>query len=585
MQEHSHRERVGGLVATRATCSCLRQYQSVVVPSKTPDELEAEKWLFVLGLGRGLFWYSRGLRFHRLMIALMTLVAQGIIGSIYSFNTLEPHVNILFGSETKSIHVYLTSTLSLGLAAAVSGPFLERGGPRAGMTVGSILFSMGFLLAQVAIAVKSLPLLYIGFGVLAGIGHGILLISSISTLLKWFPDWRGLVTGVCLAGMGLGTSLWKILYDNMLQSSPSRLDVGGSLNYLFAVTGGAALVILLLSAMVLRTPPPTFSVNGHDIHNIPLSAAPSPTRVQDDFLNVGMTLINYAALEPRHSIVTTDKEYFQQVKALTLVQCIFSTDFFWLFIVFTANLTPTVLFLPQVDDAATIILHKTLQDADNFLSRMTLTTTIGVVIAPLLSDLVIRISYANPANARKMVFFIMVAVEVAMLGLLMSEWKDLRSGVWYGMSVCVGGGYGVIPSLIADMFGVYNAGTMYGLIMTSRSVGAVVVGFLLPSMSHTEDAIHVQLVVMVAFVAFAAVMMVFVRTNPMDRFFHGYQLTLFNKVVIQIPCRTNSDATNIEEIRKVAVSSAAIDAFFLISPSRMSTDLKLSSDSQEQSQR
>ncbi|CAK4493454.1 unnamed protein product [Aphanomyces euteiches] len=510
------------------------------------------------------------------MIALMTLVTQGIIGSIYSFSILEPHVKELFGSETKFIQVQLTSTLSLGLAAAVSGPFLERGGPRAGMTVGSILFSVGLLLAQLAIVVKSLPLLYIGFGVLAGIGHGILLISSISTLLKWFPDWRGLVTGVCLAGSGLGTSLWKILYDNMLQSSPSR-----SLNYLFAVTGGAALVILLLSAMVLRTPPPTFSVNGHDMHNIPLSAAPSMTRVQDDFLNVSMALINFAALEPTHSNVTTDKEYFQQVKALTLVQCIFSTDFFWLFIVFTASLTPTVLFLRQINDAATIILHKTPQDGDNFLSRMTLTTTIGVIIAPLLSDLVIRIAYANPANARKMVFFIMVAVEATMLGLLMDEWKDLSSGVWYGVCACAGGGYGIIPSLITDMFGVYNAGTMYGLIMTSHSIGAVVVGFLLPSMSVTEDAVHVQLVVMFAIVAFAAVMMVFVRTNPTDRFVHGYQLTLCNKVVIRIPSRTNSDATNIEEIRKVAVSSAAIDAFFLISPC---FDLKLSSNSQEHSQ-
>ncbi|CAK4579834.1 unnamed protein product [Aphanomyces euteiches] len=334
--------------------------------------------------------------------------------------------------------------------------------------------------------------------------------------------------------------------------------------------------------MVLRTPPPNFAVNGHDIHNIPLSAAPSPTRVQDEFLNVGMTLVNYAALEPRHTMLSTDKEYFQQVKALTLVQCIFSTDFLWLFIIFAANLAPTVLFLPQVNDAITIVLHKSLEDASELLSRITLTTPIGVLVAPVLSDVVIRIFYANPAFARKMIFFVMVAMQAIVLGFLIRTWTDLYSWAWYGVVICVGGGFGVIPSLVCDMFGVYNAGTMYGLIMASRSIGAVVVGFILPSMSHTEKSIHIQLVAMFAFAAVAAVMMIFVRTNTMDRFFHGYQLTLFNKVVIQVPFRTSTAGSNLVKRRQITAATAAPnDAFFLMSPPRMSDMSILSPDSQE----
>ncbi|KAG9400817.1 hypothetical protein AC1031_010255 [Aphanomyces cochlioides] len=566
----------------RGIFSRLGQYWCVTVPPKTQQELEAERWLFVIDLRRNRFWFSNGLLFQRWVLALLTLLTQAAIGSLYSFNTLAPYLDAYFGGNTNAIPVYLISTLSLGLAGAVSGPFLERSGPRASMMLGSAVFCVGLFLSQVAVAVKSLALLYIGFGVLTGIGHGVLLISSMSTLLKWFPDWRGLVTGVCVAGMGLGTAICNIFYSHLLESSPSKLGVAGAVGYIFVLTGGISLIILFLSVMVLRTPPPNFAVNGHDIHNIPLTAAPSPTRVQDEFLNVGMTLVNYAALEPRHTMLSTDKEYFQQVKALTLIQCIFSTDFLWLFIIFAANLAPTVLFLPQVNDAITIILRKRLEDASEFLSRMTLTTPIGVLVAPVLSDVVIRIFYANPAFARKMIFFVMIAMQAIMLGFLITKWTDLYSWAWYGVVICVGGGFGVIPSLVSDMFGVYNAGTMYGLIMVSRSIGAVVVGFILPSMPHTEDAIHIQLVAMFAFAAFAAVMMVFVRTNTMDRFFHGYQLTLFNKVVIQVPFRTSTAGSNLVKRRQITAATAAPnDAFFLMSPPCVSDMSILSPDSQE----
>ncbi|KAH9184839.1 hypothetical protein AeNC1_013182, partial [Aphanomyces euteiches] len=366
----------------RGICSWLGEYWRVTIPPKTSNELDAEQWLFVVGLPRGRFWSSRPLFFQWWYLALLTLLTQGIIGCIYSFNTMAPSIDRFFGVETNSIH----SVTVL-----------------AGMTLGCVFFCLGLVLAQVAITVKSLALLYAGFGVLAGVGHGILLISSMSTLLKWFPDWRGVVTGICVAGMGLGTALWNTFYDNMLLTLPSGSNGPGSLNYLFALTAGVSLVISILSAMVLRTPPPTFTVNGHDIHSIPASASPNHMLVQDEFLNVGMTLVNYAALEPRHTILSTDKEYFQQVKALTLVQCIFSTDFILLFVVFAANLTPTVLFLPQVNDTAVMVLHKQPKDATDFLNRMTITTSIGVVVAPLLSDLVIRIFYANERLEREYV--------------------------------------------------------------------------------------------------------------------------------------------------------------------------------------
>ncbi|KAH9142242.1 hypothetical protein AeRB84_013670, partial [Aphanomyces euteiches] len=259
----------------------------------------------------------------------MAFLTQACIGSVFAFSTLVPWLDVHF-NETSSIRVFLVATLSSGLAAAVSGPWLERCGPRLGTAVGCVSFGLGLILSQVSVA--------IGYGGLVGAGQGILLLSSISTVQKWFPDWRGIVTAICIGANSMGSVAWAWWYELLFRHSTA-------LNYVFLLTGGISIVILAISALVFRTPPPTFSVNGLDIHCLPVSSASRNAQAVDQYLGQGMTLVNYAALEPTQ--VETDKDYFEQVKGLTLAQCIFSTDFFWLYVACAANMMPGILFLPQ----------------------------------------------------------------------------------------------------------------------------------------------------------------------------------------------------------------------------------------------
>ncbi|KAH9149134.1 hypothetical protein AeRB84_007689, partial [Aphanomyces euteiches] len=338
-----------------------------------------------------------------------------------------------------------------------------------------------------------------------GAGQGILLLSSISTVQKWFPDWRGIVTAICIGANSMGSVAWAWWYELLFRHSTA-------LNYVFLLTGGISIVILAISALVFRTPPPTFSVNGLDIHCLPVSSASRNAQAVDQYLGQGMTLVNYAALEPTQ--VETDKDYFEQVKGLTLAQCIFSTDFFWLYVACAANMMPGILFLPQATKAFTTVAHQSLEDATNLSSWL---------------------FYVNPAFGRKVVFTLMLLVQAIMLPIVSANWNDAVS--WYILTFACGGGFGLMPCLVSDLFGVYNSGTIYGLTMSSRAIGAAVLGFMFPTTRPTEASLHDQFLAMLVLSAVGFVTMFFVRTNSVDRFYHGYRLTICGLTVFQVSFR------------------------------------------------
>ncbi|EQC25906.1 hypothetical protein SDRG_16239 [Saprolegnia diclina VS20] len=120
--------------------------------------------------------------------------------------------------------------------------------------------------------------------------------------------------------------MWALLYQAMT-------DEGGiDMRRIFALFLLTLLPTMTVATLVLRTPPPSFRVAGHDMHCIPSLKAPDVDLVQDEYLRIGMTLVNYEAVA-RHSsslVEGTDRRYHEQVKALSLLQCIFSIDFLFL---------------------------------------------------------------------------------------------------------------------------------------------------------------------------------------------------------------------------------------------------------------
>ncbi|ETV93677.1 hypothetical protein H310_12444 [Aphanomyces invadans] len=518
----------------------VREYWRIVVPAKSGEDVDAEGWL-VLYPQRNRLAAWRCIRFSRWHVAVMVWLTYFMLGSVYSFQILTTPLERYFAQPTYSgSSGFFGSTLVLGIVAAVVGPVIERRGPRVGMVIGSVLVVAGLAMAHLAVAVRAPYLFTISYSILVGSGYGFVLIATMSTVQKWFPDFRGLVAGAAILCMGLGTGIWTKLAAVLMHRAQNVVDSAGDaydelgLQRIFLAQGGAALVILLVTTMVVRTPPSDFSIRGHDIHCIPVNKAPPPRQLQDDYFKVGMTLVNFGQDD-------TDNVYFEHVRALTLVDCILSSDFVWLYVAFAANVAPIVMFVPEIFDLATGVLFDSSDGASSFVSLLFLSTSLGRVAGPLASDVVIRTFYMNPAYGRKLVLGILLTIQAVATGLLLANVGSGHTSSirWpsYALGFALGGGFAIMPALVTDMFGVFNTGTMYGLLLTSWSIGATAWGFVGRTTSITQDSVEHHLRGLCVVGCIGVVVLTLVRTNTTDRFYRGYQLTWCNTVVVQVPSR------------------------------------------------
>src|SRR6478609_1427904 len=142
---------------------------------------------------------------NRWAIAAAAVGVHISIGSIYAYSLFKaPLHNALGWDPVDTAWAFSIAIACLGLAAAFLGPTIERIGPRRSARLATVLFCTGLVVAGLAVNLKSLPLFYLGYGVISGIGTGIGYIAPVATLVKWFPDRRGLATGLAVMGFGFG---------------------------------------------------------------------------------------------------------------------------------------------------------------------------------------------------------------------------------------------------------------------------------------------------------------------------------------------------------------------------------------------
>jgi len=141
----------------------------------------------------------------------MCTVLQLCLGTVYAWSYFQPLVVEQFRwTNTATSWAFSLNICCLGLAAAWGGINLARIGPRQLAIAGGLLFAAGYALAAVALALKSLMLFYLGYGVVAGIGIGLGYVTPMSTVTKWFPDKKGLLTGIVAMGFGLGAFVLSV---------------------------------------------------------------------------------------------------------------------------------------------------------------------------------------------------------------------------------------------------------------------------------------------------------------------------------------------------------------------------------------
>src|SRR6476619_6021069 len=170
--------------------------------------------------------------------------------------------------------MYTLFFVLLGTSAALWGGWLERVGPRRAGVVAACCWSGGFLISALGVYIHQLWLMWLGSGIIGGCGLGLGYISPVSTLIKWFPDRRGMATGLAIMGFGGGALIGTPLADALMRSFATPTSVG--VWQTFVVLGTIYFIAMMAGALAYRLPPPGWTPHGW---TAPASAAASTRAV------------------------------------------------------------------------------------------------------------------------------------------------------------------------------------------------------------------------------------------------------------------------------------------------------------------
>jgi MFS family permease len=203
-----------------------------------------------------------GPEFSRWMTPPAAIAVHMCIGEVYGFSVFNAPLTKILGI-TQSLPgqdwtipqvgwIYSIALFMLGISAATFGKWVEKSGPRKSMVASMLCFCGGLLLAALGVQIHRIELLYLGYGVLGGIGLGIGYIAPVSTLMKWFPDRPGMATGMAIMGFGggalLGAPLGVQLMDHF--KTPASVGVAGA----FATMAALYAISMLFGAWIVRVP-------------------------------------------------------------------------------------------------------------------------------------------------------------------------------------------------------------------------------------------------------------------------------------------------------------------------------------------
>src|SRR6059036_1053227 len=202
--------------------------------------------------------------FNRWFIPVGAVAVHICIGSVYAWSTFNRPIQALFPDDpwwfSPPYTTFTTALVLLGLSAAFGGPWVERRGPRVAATAASLFFGIGLIIGGIGLAIKQSILVFLGMGIIGGIGCGLGYISPVSTLIKWFPDRRGMATGMAIMGFGGGAMIGSPLANVLMNHFKTPTSVG--VLETFVTMGAIYFVAMLCGAFGYRLPPPDWKPAG-----------------------------------------------------------------------------------------------------------------------------------------------------------------------------------------------------------------------------------------------------------------------------------------------------------------------------------
>ena len=367
----------------------------------------------------------------RSMIALFCTVLQICFGTVYAWSFFQTLlVRQLGWSFTETAWAFSLAIFSLGTSAAWAGALLPRVGPRRLAVAGSLMFSSGYLLAGLALQWDALALFYVGYGVIGGAGIGLGYVTPVATVAKWFPDKKGLATGIVVMGFGVGAFLLSKGLAPLLVS-----HLAGDLSRIFLGLGVIFAAVLLPCSLLLSNPPVAAVAEPASSDE---SDSVAPYLRSSEFVLIWIVFFfNIAA---GISVISFQSELLQEVWSLA---------------------DPSVEPATLAEYGATLIAISSLCNG------------VGRLFWGLLSDRLGRVR----------VFRILLASQMVVFGILMTERNPwVFSVLVCYVLLCFGGGFATMPSFVLDVFGPQKMSTIYGTILTAWAAagicGPLYVGYL-----------------------------------------------------------------------------------------------------------
>ena len=376
--------------------------------------------------------------FSRWMVPPAALCVHLCIGQAYAFSVFNLPMTKLIGITdsapgdwrlTDLGWIFTLGIFFLGVSAAVFGRWVEEGGPRRAMFTAALCFGGGFLISAAGVYAHEIWVIYLGYGVLGGMGLGIGYISPVSTLIKWFPDRPGMATGMAIMGFGGGALIASPLSVWLMARFSTTSHVGVAET--FIVLGVVYFLFMMVGAAIVRVPPPGWQPAGWT----PPAQAPK--------------------------LVTTANVYVYRA---------LKTPQFWLiWWVLCLNVTAGIGVLGQASAMS----------QEMFPGKVSAIAAAGFVGLMSLFNMGGRFLWASASDwiGRKNTYFCFFILGTILYALVPSTGHVGSVGLFVLFFLVIismyGGGFSTIPAYLKDMFGTRYVGAIHGLLLTAWSAAGV----------------------------------------------------------------------------------------------------------------
>lgn len=373
---------------------------------------------------------------NRWLIALSAIGIHICIGSVYAWSVLTKPIMQAMGFTLKeTTWTFSIAILFLGLSAGFLGDYVEKYGPRKSGLTSTCFFGLGMFGTALALHLNSLPLLYLFYGVIGGIGLGTGYITPVSTLVKWFPNNRGFATGLAIMGFGFAS----LIAGPLMQILVAKYGLVQN----FIILGCVYMVIMAASALYLE--PPKAS-------------------------NGGPSGINVKSILPDTQFTAKEARKTWQFYAL-----------WWIF--FT-NITCGIGLLAVASPMAQEVVKMTPMAAASMVVIIGLINGLGRIFWSTISDYL----------GRSTVYVVFFLIQIfAFYALAETSSAFIFQLIVFVIISCYGGGFSCMPAFLSDLFGTKELSAIHGKILTAWGMAGIAGPLLLSWIRETTNSYSITL--------------------------------------------------------------------------------------------